>query len=167
MNALGEVAELPSNTNAPIDQDEETSGHLSSQHDPHVVGDEDDVTSSDKYCLESIGTSTTIIRRNISGKNITFIVPFKSSSTTRPSTTWMYGPTRIKTSEKFITKLSDRGASLTVRRVGKRDCGKYTCKLRDSTYAIWVVFDLSLNYKPSRPRGPTQGNWRSKDTLVL
>ena len=68
-----------------------------------MVRDEDEVTFSDKYCLENIVTSTTITRRNISAKNITFMVPFESSSTTRPSTTWMYGSTRIKTSEKFTT----------------------------------------------------------------
>ena len=30
-----------------------------------------------------------------------------------------------------------------------------------------MVFDLSLSFKPARTRRPTQGNWGSKDTLVL
>ena len=57
----GQVAEMPPNTNASIDQNVRTTGQLSSPRDVHLVKDRDDVTSGDKYHLESIGASKTII----------------------------------------------------------------------------------------------------------
>ena len=73
----------------------------------------------------------------------------------------------MKPSEKFITAISERSASLTIKRVGRRDCGRYTCRLRDSASEVRVEFNLSLNHRPSPPRGPTQVSWKIKDTLVL
>ena len=55
-------------------------------------------TPGDNCRLESIGISKTIIESNISGMNITFVVPFISSMSSRPSTTWTRGPTKIKSS---------------------------------------------------------------------
>ena len=124
------------------------------------------MASSDNR-LESIGASKTIIARYVPGKDIIFSVPFKTLVTSKPSAIWMQGPTRIEPSERFITMVSERSASLTIKHVGKRDCGRYSCRLRDSVSDATVEFKLSLNHRPSPPRGPTQVSWKTKDTLVL
>ena len=57
--------------------------------------------------------------------------------------------------------VSEESASLTIKQVGKRDCVKYSCRLRDS------VSDATVEFKLSLPRGPTQVSWKTKDTLAL
>ena len=107
----------------------------------NVSIDHNDVLASSDNRLESMGASKTIIARYVPGNNIIFSVPFKSLVTSIPSAIWMQGPTRIEPSERFITMVSERSASLTIKHVGKRDCGRYSCRLRDSVSDATVEFN--------------------------
>ena len=93
--ARGLVAELPHHTNASIVQNVTTTAQLSTRHAVNWMCEGDDGTSGDKHRLESIGISKTIIASNFSGMNITFVVPFISSMSSRPSTTWTRSPAEI------------------------------------------------------------------------
>jgi len=101
------------------------------------------------------------------GDDVTFTVPFKTTMAKKPSVMWMYKSSEIKTSEKIITTITKKYASITIKHVESLDCGIYTCKLHNSVSEVSVDFKLSMNDKPSPPRGPAQVSWKTEDTLGL
>jgi len=101
------------------------------------------------------------------GEDVTFTIPFDNDMAMKPNVHWMFKSTEIKTSEKIITTITKKYASITIKRVESLDCGIYTCKLKNSVSEVTVDFKLSMKDKPSPPRGPAQVSWRTQDTLSL
>merc|ERR1711976_138007 len=101
------------------------------------------------------------------GEDVVFTVPFKSTLAKKPSVTWMFKSTEIKTSEKIITSITKKSASITIKHVESLDCGTYTCKLHNSVSDASVDFKLSVIDKPSPPRGPVKATWKTEDTLSI
>ena len=101
------------------------------------------------------------------GEDVVFTVPFKSTLSKKPTVTWMFKSTEIKTSEKIITCITKKSASITIKHVESLDCGTYTCKLHNSVSDASVDFKLSVISAPSPPRGPVKATWKTEDTLSI
>merc|ERR1711902_246728 len=101
------------------------------------------------------------------GEDVVFTVPFKSTLAKKPSVTWMFKSTELKTSEKIVTTITKKSASITIKHVESLDCGTYTCKLHNSVSDAAVDFKLAIIDKPSPPRGPVKATWKTEDTLSI
>jgi hypothetical protein len=101
------------------------------------------------------------------GEDVTFTVPFKKIAAKKPSAQWMFNGMEITTSEKFVTMITKKHVSITIRQVEFIDCGTFTCKLKNAVSEVSVEFKLSIKDKPSPPRGPANVSWKTQDTLVL
>ena len=101
------------------------------------------------------------------GEDVVFTVPFKSTLAKKPTVIWMFKSTEIKTSEKIITSITKKSASITIKHVESLDCGTYTCKLHNSVSDASVDFKLSVISAPSPPRGPVKATWKTEDTLSI
>merc|ERR1719373_217820 len=101
------------------------------------------------------------------GEDVVFTVPFKSTLAKKPTVTWMFKSSELKTSEKIITTITKKSASITIKHVESLDCGIYTCKLHNSVSDVSVDFNLTVIDKPSPPRGPVKVTWKTEDTLRI
>ena len=101
------------------------------------------------------------------GEDVVFTVPFKSTLAKKPTATWFFKSSELKTSEKIITTITKKSASITIKHVESLDCGTYTCKLHNSISDAAVDFKLSVIDKPSPPRGPVKATWKTEDTLSI
>ena len=150
------VVDFPPYSTAPVVQDVTTTAQCFTPRAANWMRKGDGGASGDNCRLESIGISKTIIASNFSGMNITFVVPFISSMSSRPSTTWTRSPPEIKSSGRSFATTSERKATLTIQRVRGRDCSRYICRLRDSVSEVKVDFKLSPGRSSFPPRGPAQ-----------
>ena len=101
------------------------------------------------------------------GEDVVFTVPFKSTLAKKPKVTWLFKSTELKISEKIITTITKKSASITIKHVESLDCGIYTCKLHNSVSDANVDFKLSVIDRPSPPRGPVKATWKTEDTLSI
>ena len=94
------------------------------------------------------------------GEDVVFTVPFKTTLAKKPTVTWLFKSSELKSSEKvndqendfilfnfplqIITTITKKSASITIKHVESLDCGVYTCKLHNSVSDVSVDFNLSV-----------------------
>lgn len=108
------------------------------------------------YSKDQVGTK---------GQDITFSVNFNQIGS-KPKAQWFFNGQEVSKTERIITTVTRKMASMTIKQCEKVDCGSYSVKISNNVSEISVDFSLNIKDKPSPPLGPPEVEWKD-DVMVL